>query len=246
MKKILFTLLVLFFSMPAYATCWYEFCEKCYVDLDSLTKTNGVVSVWTKKLNTGNVEPVKNKKIWFTTQKMYINLKTKKLAIKEVYWYDLNGENVDYFQDEKLYWDTIAPDTVAYFLYDVVYKYPRLKKFTEKELWVNIDDKTKLDVLSLLMTNSNCCNASIIAYAKKPKRPNDKVRYVKAFLSLDLVEQKCAIIEAIEYNKKGKIVKVKKYDNLNYIRDEENSFKPIIDYILNLSKELENKKNLER
>mgnify|MGYP003457312239 CR=1 FL=1 len=72
------------------------------------------------------------------------------------------------------------------------------------------------------------------------------MRYAKAFLSLDLVEQKCAIIEVIEYNKKGKIVKVRKCDNLHYIRDEENSFKPIIDYILNLSKELENKKHLER
>ena len=83
----------------------------------------------------------------------------------------------------------------------------------------------------------------IMAYHKKPKKPNAKVRYVKALLSVNLVDQKYAIIETVEYNKKGEVVKVKKYDDLSYRDDYDNSLKSIIGYINRLNNELEKPNN---
>ena len=242
MKKLLLLLALLFLSMPAYATYWYEYSHKAYVDLDSLKKDKNTAFVWVKLLNDGDISPVDNKKVWFTQNSMYIDLKNKRTAIKDVYYYDLNNNQIKSYNLDKLQWDIIVPDTMAELLYETVKKYPRYEKVTEKELWVDIDEQTKLDVFSLLMTNSQCCNMWVITYPKKPKNPNAKARYVKGFLSVDLIEQKFAILEAIEYNKKGKVVKVHKSEELNYIKDTDDSLKPIIDYINNLEKALQQQK----
>ena len=242
MKKFLLLLALLLMSMPAYATYWYEYSHKSYVDLDSLKKDKNTAFVWVKLLNDGNISPVDNKKVWFTQNSMYIDLKNKRTAIKDVYYYDLNNNQIKSYNLDKLQWDIIVPDTMAELLYETVKKYPRYEKVTDEELWVDIDEQTKLDVFSLLMTNSQCCNMWVITYPKKPKNPNAKSRYVKGFLSVDLVEQKFAILEAIEYNKKGKVVKMHKSEELNYIKDTDNSLKPIIDYINNLEKALQQQK----
>ena len=63
MKKILLLLALLFMSMPAYATYWYEFSEKTYIDLDSLQKTGDTAFAWVKTMNDGNIKPINNKKI---------------------------------------------------------------------------------------------------------------------------------------------------------------------------------------
>ena len=47
----------------------------------------------------------------------------------------------------------------------------------------------------------------------------------------------------IEYNKKGKVVKVHKSEELNYIKDTDDSLKPIIDYIYKLSNLLDKSSN---
>lgn len=242
MKKLLVLLVLLFMSMPAYATYWYEVSNKTYIDLDSLRKTNNMAFAWVKILNNGNIEPINNKKIWYSMNTMYLDLKKQKTAIKDMYFYDLENKKVDDITFETLDWNIIVPDSVADLLYKFVKKYPRFDKVTEEELWVEIDEYTKLDVFSLLMTNSQCCNMSVITYLKKPKNPNAKVRYVKGFLSVNLIEQKFAVIEAIEYNKKGKVVKVNKFEELNYIKDTDDSLKPIIDYINNLEKALQQQK----
>ena len=242
MKKFLLLLALWLISMPAYATYWYEYSHKAYVDLDSLIKDKNTAFVWVKLLNDGNINPVDNKKVWFTQNSVYIDLKNKKTAIKDVYYYDLNNNEIKSYNLDKLQWDIIVPDTMAELLYETVKKYPRYEKVTEEELWVDIDDQTKLDVFSLLMTNSKCCNMWVISYPKKPKKANAKTRYIKGFLSVNLIEQKCAILEAIEYNKKGKVVKVHKFEELNYIKDTDNSLKPIIDYINNLEKALQQQK----
>lgn len=243
MKKFLLLLALWLMSMPAYATYWYEYSHKAYVDLDSLKKDKNTAFVWVKLLNDGNISPVNNKKVWFTQNSMYIDLKNKRTAIKDVYYYDLNNNQINSYNLDKLQWDIIVPDTMAELLYETVKKYPRYEKVTEKELWVDIDEQTKLDAFSLLMTNSQCCNMWVITYPKKPKNPNAKARYVKGFLSVDLVEQKFAILEAIEYNKKGKVVKVHKSEELNYIKDTDDSLKPIIDYIYKLSNLLDKSSN---
>ena len=239
MKKFLLLLALLFMSMPAYATYWYEYSHKSYVDLDSLKKDKNTAFVWVKLLNDGNISPVDNKKVWFTQNSMYIDLKNKRTAIKDVYYYDLNNNQIKSYNLDTLEWDIIVPDTMAELLYETVKKYPRYEKATDEELWVNVDEQTKLDVYSLLMTNSSCCNMWVITYPKNPKKPNAKARYVKGFLSVDLIEHKFAILEAIEYNKNGKVVKVHKSDELNYIKDPDDSLKPIIDYIYKLSNMLD-------
>jgi hypothetical protein len=226
-------------SMPAYATYWYEYSPKAYIDLDSLQKSNNMAFAWVKLLNDGNIDSIDNKKIWFTQNTMYIDLKNKKTAIKDAYFYDLKGNQVKSYSLEKIQWDVIVPDSMGQYLYEIVKKYPRFEKVTEEELWVDIDEQTKLDVYSLLMTNSKYCNMWLKVYKKKPKKPEVKCRYIKAFLSVNIVDNTLAVIETIEYNKKGSVVKSTKFDNLNYIRDEEYLTKPIIDYIYKLSNMLD-------
>jgi hypothetical protein len=243
MKKLLLLLALLFLSMPAYATYWYEYSHKAYVDLDSLKKDKNTAFVWVKLLNDGNINPVNNKKVWFTKNSIYIDLKNKRTALKDLYYYDLNNNVIETYTFDKIKWDVIVPDSMGEYLYQIVKKYPRFDKATEEELWVNVDETTKLDVFSLLMTNSQCCNMWVITYPKKPKKPNAKARYVKGFLSVNLVEQKFAILEAIEYNKNGKVVKVHKSEDLNYIKDTDDSLKPIIDYIYKLSNLLDKSSN---
>lgn len=242
MKKLFVLLALLFMSMPAYATYWYEFAHKSYIDLDSLQKNSNIALVWVKILNQGNFEPIDNKKVWFSQSSMYVDLKNKRTALKDVYYYDLKNNVIENHRADKLQWNTIVPDSMGEYLYKVVKKYPRFDKVTEEELWVDIDEYTKLDVFSLLMTNSRCCNMWVKVYKTKPKTPNAKTKYMKAFLSVNLVEQKCAMIEMIEYNKKGKVVKINKFDELNYIKDTDDSLKPIIDYINNLEKALQQQK----
>lgn len=238
MKKLLVLLILLFMSMPAYATYWYEYSPKSYVDFDTLQKNSNYAFVWVKILNNGNYEPINNKKVWFTQNSMYIDLKNKKTALKDVYYYDLNNNVIESYSLDKTQWDVIVPDSMGEYLYQAVKKYPRFDKVTEEELWVDIDEQTKLDVFSLLMTNNNCCNACLKVYKTKLKNSKTKTRYFKIFVSLNLNESKCALIEMTEYNKKGNVVKVTKFDNLNYIADKDETFKPVIDYIKNLEKAL--------
>jgi hypothetical protein len=236
MKKVLVLLAMFGFALQANATYWYEFAHKSYVDLDSLKKSKDMAFIWVKLLNEGDVAPIENQKIWYTLNTMYVDLKNKKTALKEIYYYDLSHNKVDSYNVEQLQWDTIVPESRADFLYNVVEKYPRFEKITEEELWVDVDEQTQLDVFSLLMTNSNCCNMWVKVYKKKPKKPQAKCKYFKALLSVDLVENKFAVIESIEYNKKGKVVKINKYKDLTYTPDDDNSIKPLVDYINNLTK----------
>lgn len=244
MKKVLVLLAMFGFALQANATYWYEFAHKSYVDLDSLKKSQNMVFVWAKLLNDGNISPIENKKVWYTLNTMYIDLKNKKIAVKDLYYYDLNNERIEKISSEKLDWNIVIPDSLAESLYEVVEKYPRFEKAIDEELWVDIDEQTKLDVYSLLMTNSECCNMWLKVYKKKLKTPNTKSGFVKAFLSVNLVENTMAVIETIEYNKKGEIVKINKFNDLIYEKDNDGSIKPIVDYIINLDKLLEQKNNL--
>ena len=136
-------------SVPANATYWYEFSEKTYIDLDSLQKTGDTAFAWVKTMNDGNIKPINNKKISYSLSTLYIDLISKKMALKDAYFYDSNNNQVDESSREKLYWDVIIPGSIGDSLYEVVKKYPRFDKVTDEELWVDIDELTKLDVFSL-------------------------------------------------------------------------------------------------
>lgn len=238
MKKIILLLALLLCPLSANAAYWYEYAEKSYIDLDSLKKTNQYAFAWVKILNKGTFEPINNKKVWYVLNTIYVDFKNNKTAIKDVYFYDLDNKMLENYTLDELKWEIIVPDSMADSLYNVVDKYPRFETYAEKELWVDISDEIQLDILSLLMTNSECCNMWLKVYKKKPKTPNAKTKFVKTFLSVNLVENKFAVLDVIEYNKNGKIVKATKYDNLNYIVDDENYMKPVVDYIKNLEKRL--------
>jgi hypothetical protein len=237
MKKLILLLALLLCPLSANATYWYEYSYKSYADLDTIKKSANTAFIWAKVLNDGNMKPINNKKVWFAKNSTYVDLKNKKIALKDIYYYDTDGNFIDSVNLDKLYWDVIVPGSMAEDLYKLVKKYPRFEKVTDKELWVDIDEYTKLDVFSLFMTNSQCCNMWIIT-----RKSATSKKYFKAFLSVDLTDSKFAIIELIEYNRKGKVIKIKKFDELNYIVDNDNVLKPIIDYINNLEKDLQQTK----
>lgn len=244
MKKFLLLLALLLMSMPAYATYWYEFAEKSYIDLDSVKKHNNIGFAWVKLLNNGDIEPINNKKVWYSMNTVYADLKNKKTAIKDIYFYDLENKKVDDISFETLDWSIIVPDSKGEKVYDILYKYPRLEKLTNEQNWVELYPGLELDIYSLLMTNSECCNMWIKMDAKNLTDVKRKTKYVKTFMSVNLVKRQAAFLELKEYDKYNRILNHKKYSNLNYQNvGEDGIVYYIIDYIYKLSNMLDKSSN---
>ena len=244
MKKLLLLLALLFLSMPAYATCWYEYSPKAYIDLDSLQKRGNIAIVWVKLLNDGNIKPIDNKKIWFTQNSMYIDLKNKKTAIKDAYFYDLNRNQVQGYTLEQLQWDVIVPDSMGDLLYEVVEKYPRINTFTSEHEWYKIEENIQIDINSLMMTNSECCNMWLRMPAENIANLKSKTKYVEAFLSVNLAKRQATVIELKQYNKNKQLLKQTKFQYLNYVEvAETNAINKAIDFIFKLSEMLDKPSN---
>lgn len=242
MKKLILLLALLLCPLSVNATYWYEFAEKSYIDLDSIKKSNNIGFAWVKLLNNGDFEPVNNKKIWYSMNTVYADFKNKKTAIKDIYLYDLEHKIVDDTSFETLNWDIIVPDSKAEKLYDILYKYPRLEKLTNEQRWVELYPGIELDVYSLLMTNSECCNMWVKMDAKNITDLKRKTKYVKVFMSVNLVKRQAAFLEIKEYDKNDMLLNHKKYTNLTYQNiGEDGIVYYIIDYIYKLSNLLEQK-----
>ena len=239
MKKLflsLFVLLVLSNITPCFATYWYEFAEKSYIDLDSISKKNNLGFAWVKILNNGDIEPIGGEKIWYSLNTIYVDLKYKKISLKDVYYYGLKNNLLYNKKAEKPIWDIVVPASLADYLVETVKNYPKLKKFTDEEFWARLDETTYIDVFSLLMTNNECCNVRVKTFTNK--KQNSK--YIISLLSINLVKQEVAIVEAELYNKKGKKIKHIGDGNLHYSSyKNEASFIAIEEFIKELSKELE-------
>lgn len=218
MKKFiiaLFTLLL--FQNCCLAVHWYEFANKSYIDLDTIEKNeNGICKAWVKLLNDGNIEPIDNKKVWFTLNTIYIDLKNKKHAIKDIYFYDLNNKNISDVSANTLQWDVNIPGSLSEYLYDIVLKYPRFERVKNEEYWVNLSPGAQIDINSILMTNSECCNVSIRTNAKNLKDVKRKTVYVKYISSINLVKKRVALIDVVEFDKNNKVINEIKYNNLYY------------------------------
>ena len=243
MKKLFLLLVLLLFALPSYATYWYEFFHKSYVDLDTIQKTNNIGLVWVKSLNDNDIEPINNKKIWYTLSRIYIDLKNKKIGLKDAYFYDLNNNLVENYELEEFKWDIVIPSSMGEALYNIVYKYPRLKNFTDKQHWVKVTEDTYLDINSLLLTNSECCNMWLKMDAKNFTDVKRKTKYVKTFVSVNLIKHQAAILELKEYDVNNKLLKHQKFYNLNYKNiGEDGVLYSVVKFIDKLTDEL-NKQN---
>lgn len=245
MKKFLLLLALLLMSMPAYATYWYEYSHKSYIDLDSLKKNNNIAFVWVKILNDGNYEPINNKKVWFTQNSMYIDLKNKQTALKDVYYYDLNNKVIDSYTFDKTQWNTIVPDSMGEDLYNIINKYPRIKTFTNEQEWYAITDDIYIDINSLMLTNSHCSNMRLRMPAENIANLKNKTKYVEAFMSVNLDKRQAALVELKQFDKNKKFLKQTKYPYLNYVQiGEPNAINTAIDFIFKLSEMLDKPSNL--
>ena len=240
MRKLILLLALLLCPLSVNAAYWYEFAENSYIDLDSLQKNNNYSYAWIKLLNKGTFEPINNKKVWYGLNTIYVDLKNKKTAIKDMYFYDTDNKMLENYTVDSLIWEIIVPDSMAESLYEIVNKYPCLETPKDTPYWVNITEDTQIDINSLLLTNSNCINVWLNMDAKYLTDVKRKTKYVKSFLSVNLEERKAAVIEIKEYDKNNMILRHQKFSNLNYQAIGEDGVLNIaIDYILKLAESLE-------
>ena len=123
MKKFLLLLLLLFVSIPVFASNWCEYDENSYIDLDSIKRVDNIASFWQKHINKGNIRDVDNKKVAFAMDFSYFDFTSKKHAIKEIYFYGLDNKLIKKYS-LNLKWDVIVPDSKSDYLYKVVDNYP--------------------------------------------------------------------------------------------------------------------------
>lgn len=244
MKKFiiaLFTLLL--FQNCCLAAYWKEFAYKSYIDLDTIEKKeNGICKVWVKLLNDGDFKPINDKKIWYSLNTVYIDLKNKKYAIKDVFFYDLNNNNVSNISADTLKWDINIPDSLSEHLYNEVLDYPYVNNIKTEENWVKVNPDLEIDINSILLTNNECTNLKI-KYNVQNEKLSDisrRTRYTKASLSVNLVKKQAAIISVAEYDKNNKLIRVKKNNGLNYRNvNEDTPVNDAINFIYALVDKLE-------
>lgn len=244
MRKLILLLALLLCPLSANAAYWYEFAEKSYIDLDSLKKVNGYGYAWVKLLNDGSMPNVNDKKIWFCQNTIYVDLKNKKTAYKDVFIYDLKGNKIESYTFDNLEWNIIIPDSVAENLYNLIDKYPQIKTFTNENSWVEIAENIQIDINSLMLTNSECTNMRLIMPANNIGNLKKKTKFVEAFMSVNLEKREVALVELKEYDKNKKYLNSKKYSDLNYVHiPETNAINTAINVILKMAKKLEQEGN---
>ena len=124
MKKLLLLIMLLFFSTPAFASNWYEYSKNSYIDLHSIKKNGHIIYFWQKHINNGKIPDVNNKKVAFAMDVTYFDLKNKKEAIKEAYFYGLDNRPIEHISVDNLEWEFIVPDSKSDKLFNAVSEYP--------------------------------------------------------------------------------------------------------------------------
>ena len=242
-KKLILLLTIMLFANPCNASNWVEFSYKSYFDLESLQGDNGIATVWTKMLNTGNINPINGKKVWFETSKLTINCNNKMVKAQDYAVYDIDG-NILYSEHSNNYhFEGIIPDSVGDQLYNAVC--PQKTRPIADEYWVKIAPDAEIDINSLLMTNKKCTNMLIKIYNNpQTKDLKRKTVYATALLSVNLFDKQAARIEIIEFDKNHKPIKHTQYQNLHYenIYDGGVIYKAI-DFVNNLILKLEKQQN---
>lgn len=124
MKKFLLLVVLLFVSIPAFASNWYEYSKNSYIDLHSIKKNGHITYFWQKHINNGKMPDVNNKKVAFAMDVTYFDLKNKKNALKEVYFYGLDNKLIQHISVDNLQWEFIVPDSKFDKLFNAVSEYP--------------------------------------------------------------------------------------------------------------------------
>lgn len=138
-EKIYVILICFMLSITAaYAANWQEYNYKSYIDLNSFVYTSNynndkIVTFWEKALNDGSeyFKPINNQKIWFNLYNNSINCSQKSINVKYRVSYNLKAyviESIKFIEE----WTPIAPDTLAYNMYEFVCFDNRTIKSDEK------------------------------------------------------------------------------------------------------------------
>ena len=242
-KKLILLLTVLLFANPCNASNWVEFSYKSYFDLESLQGYNGIATVWTKMLNTGSIDPINGKKVWFEKIKLTINCNTKMVKAQDYAVYDIDGNILFSEPSNNYHFEGIIPDSVGDQLYNAVC--PQKTRPITDEYWVKIAPDAEIDINSLLMTNKKCTNMLIKLYnTPATKGLKRKTLYATALFSVNLFDKQASWIEIIEYDKNHKPINYTQYQNLHYQNITNDSIiNKAIDFITNLTEQVEIKQN---
>lgn len=138
MKKVyLLIITLLFLSIPAFATNWYQLQDKIYIDLDSIQPYNAQFGLsnnqtntyifWSKELNTNSntfkdIENIYHKKFWFVMNREVINCNNQTMGLTSYADYDLNGNVLGSheYDNYQIKWYSIVPDTISNLFYNIV------------------------------------------------------------------------------------------------------------------------------
>ena len=124
MKKFLLLLVFLFVSIPVFASNWCEYSKNSYIDLSSIKKNGHITYFWQKHINNGKMRDINGKKVAFAMDVTYFDMKNKKVAVKEIYFYGLDNKLIQHHSIDNMQWDFIVPDSKFDNLYNVVDNYP--------------------------------------------------------------------------------------------------------------------------
>ena len=124
MKKFLLLLVLLFVSIPVFASNWCEYSKNSYIDLSSIKKVGNITYFWQKHINNGKMRDINGKKVAFAMDVTYFDMKNKKVAVKEIYFYGLDNKLIQHHSIDNMQWDFIVPDSKFDNLYNVVDNYP--------------------------------------------------------------------------------------------------------------------------
>lgn len=91
MKKFLLLMLLLV-CLPSFAANWVQYSEKGWYDISSWQRSGYIVRVWFKDLNDGTMKLIDNKKVWYDISYIQANCAERKINVKSIATYGLNGE----------------------------------------------------------------------------------------------------------------------------------------------------------
>ena len=132
MKKIIFLFLLLFVSLPVFASNWVQIAAKgnVFIDVDSVRKENylrpNVYSIWEKLVNDNssyfiNLERLYGKRVEYILQKVLIDCNTKEYKVDSATYYDLQYNPISYNDYTYLYsYNDIVPGSIAETKFNVI------------------------------------------------------------------------------------------------------------------------------
>lgn len=149
MKKLFFILIAFLMSIsPSYASTWVQVDDYEYIDMDSIeyyTNNYGQVQFdkkiyWMKTINHDDLykeeEKILKKKISYSNNQWIIDTTKKSYAIKSGIYYDENGNAISSytFNDYRLNWNPVVPDSKGEFWFELIKKPRYLKRMYKEQL----------------------------------------------------------------------------------------------------------------